>query len=252
MRKLTPTEIKDTVNKIRKKYDEYNYKFFKSTVHKKNFESRYLAALKNGVDISTFLLAEIGAVEELLKREEEKLLTKPPRPQPAVKVDFADKIIEEYRKRILGYPDVAFHGDAKEEVRRLYGALNKLEQEYWPELYAVLRNTMYSLNTKTMMNMETQLHNLGGSGKEGIAPRLERYAACLNRFPRDYALIEKEEKDYILEAAFLLHELCEILETVKEKYETVLSDTEKTKLDEILNYVTQMISDFRLKDLKRR
>ena len=69
-----------------------------------------------------------------------------------------------------------------------------------------------------MINYEHQLHQLGGSGRDGIAVRLERYVARLNRFPRDYTMIDKEEKDYILESAFLLHGLYEILLSVKEKY----------------------------------
>lgn len=254
IRKLAPSEIKSTVGKIRLKYDEYHYKYFKSQKHKSNFEGRYLAALKSGVDISAFLLAEIQAIEELLKREEEKVLAKaPPKNAKAPpKENFADQVIEENRKKILKYHDIKFHQDANEEIRRLYGALHSLEQEFWPNLYNVLRNTMYSLNTKLMMNMETQLHNLGGTGKEGVAARLDRYIARLKRFPRDYGMIDKEEKDYLLETAFFLHGLSETLATAHEKYNTVMQEEEKIQLQQVLDFVNQIIADFRFKDLKRR
>jgi hypothetical protein len=252
MKKLTPTEIKETVEKIRRKYNEYNYKYFKSNRHKRNFESRYHDALKSGVDISSFLLAEISAITEILKREEEKVMTKKIERKPDERKSIADQVVEENRKKIDKYHANEIHPDANDEVRRLLGALHALEQEYWPTLYNVLRNTMYSLNTKTMMNIETQLHALGGSGKDGIATRLERYIARLARFPRDYTMIDKEEKDYILESAFLLHELEEILASAREKYGTTLNTDEKDQLLEVHKYVNAIITDFRLKDLKRR
>jgi hypothetical protein len=252
IKKLSPTEIKDTVEKIRKKYDEYAFKYFKSIQHKNNFEDRYIGALKSGVDISSFLLAEIGAIMELVKREEDKVLEKktpksgPPQP------GFADRILEENRKRIEKYPALEIHQDAPEEIQRLFGALNRLELEYWPDLYAPLRSTSFSLNTKTMIALENQLHQLAGRGKDGISVRLERYVARLKRFPRDYGLIEKDEKDYLLEAAFLLHELADILTTALGKHETVFSVEEKNKVTEILEYINGLLTDFRLKELKRR
>jgi hypothetical protein len=252
IKKLTPMEIKETVEKIRKKYDEYSYKYFKSSQHKRNFEDRYLAALKSGVDISSFLLAEIGAIMELVKREEEKVLTKKPPSGAPPQPGFADRIIEENRKRIAKYPALDVHMDASDEIKRLFGALNRLEQEYWPDLYAPLRNTSFSLNTKTMIALEDQLHHLAGRSKDGISPRLERYVARLKRFPRDYAMIEQDEKNFLLEAAFFLHELVDILTTALEKHENVFSQEELDKLNEILAYINGLLDDFRLKELKRR
>jgi hypothetical protein len=253
IKKLSPTEIKDTVEKIRKKYDEYAFKYFKSAQHKKNFEDRYLGALRGGVDISSFLIAEIGAIMELVKREEDKVLEKrPPRPAAAQGPGFADRIIEENRKRIEKYSAPEVHPDAPDEIRRLFGALNRLEREFWPGLYAPLRNTSFSLNTKTMIGLENQLHQIAGRINDGISSRLERYVARLKRFPRDYGLIEKDEKDYLLEAAFLLHELVDILTTALRKHETVFTTEEKNTLNEILAYCDGVLADFRLKELKRR
>jgi hypothetical protein len=252
MKKLTPTEIKQTVEKIRKKYEEYTFKYFKAARHKKNFEKRYMDALHGGVDISSFLIAEISAIEELSKREEEKVMGRKTTKPPVEGKNIADQVIEDNRKRIEKYPHLDFHPDANDELKRLFGALHQLEQGFWPNLYNVLRNTMYSMNTKTMTNLETELHALGGSGKEGIAARLERYIARLNRFPRDYGMIEKEEKDYILESAFLLHEMDDIFSAAKQKYSGILSEEERKQLDEVSQFVSDIIADFRLKDLKRR
>ncbi|MBN2351683.1 MAG: hypothetical protein JXD23_03865 [Spirochaetales bacterium] len=252
VKKLTPTEISKTVEKIRKKYDEYVFKYFKPARHKSNFEKRYVDALKAGVDISTFLLAEISAVEELVKREEAKVMEKPPaKPAPAGKT-FVDQVLDENRRRIAKYPDLRIHSDAREEVRKLYGALNKLEQEYWPSLYSVLRTISSSVNTKSMIALEGQLHTLGGKPRSGVAVRLERYLAHLARFPRDYVLLEKEEKDYILESSFFLHELEDMIESAKQKHEPVLKEAEKKQLARTIEYIHGVISDFRLKELKRK
>ncbi len=251
IKKLTPTEITDVVAKIRKKYDEYHYKFFKSLFYKREFEKRYITALKNNVDISSFLLAEISAIEELIKRAEEKYLHKEIKNSKVKEKSIADKIFEDNKRKIQKYNDINFHRDANEEIRRLFGALNTLEQEHWPNLYPALKNTSYSLNTKTMMNLETQLHELGGSGKEGIPPKLERYVTRLNHFPRDYSMVDKEEKNYILETAFLLHDIVNVIETVKEKNNTMAREN-SDKLENILHYVTNVIDDFRLKEFKKK
>jgi hypothetical protein len=251
IRKLTPAEIKDVVAKIRKKYNEYHYKFFKPLSYERQFERRYMDALKNGVDISNFLLAEISAIEELLRRAEDKYLNKEIKTSKAKKASLADKVIAEHKQKIEKYQDFNFHQDANEEVRRLFGALNTLEQEYWPNLYPVLKNTSFSLNTKTMMNLETQLHELGGGGRGGISPKLERYVTRLNHFPRDYSMVDKEEKNFILESAFLLHEISDALYTAKEKNENM--DQEDTEvLNDVLAFVNGVLDDFRLKEFKKK
>ncbi|MEJ2664461.1 MAG: hypothetical protein P8107_10540 [Spirochaetia bacterium] len=219
--------------------------------YKREFENRYLHALKNNVDISSFLLAEIDAIEELLHRAEEKYLNKEIKTTEVKEKSFADRVMEENVKKIRKYNDINFHKDANEEIRRLFGALNTLEQEVWPRLYTVLKSTSYALSTKTMMALETQLHELGGSSKEGIPSKLERYVTRLNHFPRDYTMVDKEEKNYILEAAFMLHDIVTVLETVEDKNPN-MDDANKVILEGILTHVKQVIEDFRLKEFKKK
>ena len=130
-RKLTPGEITGAVEKIRKKYDTYVSKFFKPRTLKEAFEERYIRALRSGVDISSFLLAEISAIEELIDREEKRIAQEPVKPDPQKQQSFADRVLEENRQRIIKYPDISFHNDASEETRRLLGALSDLLRERW-------------------------------------------------------------------------------------------------------------------------
>jgi len=250
---LTPGEIADAVKKIREKYDEYIYKYFKPKTLKGAFEERYLNALKSKVDISSFLLAEISVIEELIAREEERVARNPlKKKEPATqKKGFADRILEENMKRIEKYEDVAIHPDANIEVRRLLGALNELDVKYWGPLAGVLRNTAYSMNSPGMINLESQLRYLGNLTDTGVPQRLERYLSMLRAFPRDYHAIDREEKEYILEVSFFLHDLMDILDIVCESYQ----DTESVNLEElkmIMNFIEGIIEDFRLKELKRK
>ncbi len=247
-RKLTPGEITAVVEKIRKKYDEYIYKFFKTKSLREAFEERYLRSLRASVDISSFLLAEIGAIEELIRREEERIVLPPPsQPRP----DIADKVIEENRRRIAKYRDAAFHPDAGEEARRLLGALQQIADEHWPSLTSALRETASNMNSLEMLGLDSQLRYLSAPGRDGVPPFLVRYLGQLKRFPRNYAAVDREDKEFILESAFFLNDLLSILERVRRVYKD-LDQSAKEILGAAVEFTWNVIVDFRLKDLKRR
>jgi hypothetical protein len=250
-RKLTPGEITSTVEKIRKKYDDYIYKYFKHKSLRDAFETRYIKALRAGVDVSSFLLAEISAIEELTSREEQRIQAGPARPPAEREPSFADKVLEENRKRISQYADVPFHNDAGEEVRRLVGALSGLVRDRWGDLGVALRNTMYAMNSSEMLTLDSKLRYLSTSSKDEPPAFMARLMSQLRRFPRNYAAVEREEKEYILEAAFFLNDLLLVLERVKKVY-TEMPPEEKKVLEDALGYVGGVIMDFRLKDFKRK
>lgn len=250
-RKLTPGEITNVVEKIRRRYDEYVSKYFKPKLLRQAFESRYIHALRAKSDISSFLLAEISAIDELIKREEERVTLGPIHVDGPKGPDMADKVLEENRKRIEKYPDVPFHKDASEETRRLLGALDTLGQEHWPELAGALRTTGFSMTSLDMLNLDSQLRFLSSMDREEVPQFLLRLVAQLRRFPRNYSAIEREEKDYVLETAFFLNDLFSIIERVKRVYTDLPADDTRT-LDSALAYVWGVISDFRLKDFKRK
>lgn len=247
-RKLTPGEITAVVEKIRKKYDEYVSKYFKPKSLCEAFEERYLRSLRTAVDISSFLRAEIGAIEELIRREEERIV-RPPPGEP--RASIADKVIEENRERIAKYRDAAFHPDAGEEARRLLGALQQVADAYWPSLTSALRETSSNMNSLEMLNLDSQLRYLSAPGRDGVPPFLVRYVGQLKRFPRNYAAIDREDKEFILESAFFLNDLVSILERVRRVYKD-LKPAAKQSLAAIVEFTWSVIVDFRLKDLKRR
>jgi hypothetical protein len=249
--KLTPGEIKSIIEKIRKKYDEYIYKYFKPKTLKEAFEDRYIKALRSSVDVSAFFLAEISAIEELLAREEQKVRAEPEKNADFEKMDIADRVLEENRKKIEKYPDTPLHKDASLEVRKLLGALKAIESEYWMELSVALRGTAYSMNSTEMLALDSRLRLLCYAEKDDTPSFLVRYVGQLKKFPRNYALIEREEKEYILESAFFLNDLIVVLERVKRVYMD-LNEEESRILESASQYVWDIISDFRLKEFRKK
>ena len=250
-RKLTPGEISSAVEKIRKKYDTYVSKYFKPWTLREAFEDRYIRALRGGVDISSFLMAEISAIEELIDREERRVASEPAKPDPEKQQSIADRVLEENRKRIIKYQDIPFHKDASEETRRMLGALTSLLKDRWQQIGDALQDTMYSMNSSEMLSLDSQLHYLASTDKDDVPPFLFRLVGQLRKFPRNYALVERDEKEYILEAAFFLNDLFTVLERVMRVYTDIAPEAKKTIKDN-LAHVWEIVSDFRVKDFKRK
>jgi hypothetical protein len=252
LEKLSPDEITKVVAKIRERYDEYIFKYFKPQTVKFAFEERYAEVLQKRMDISSFLMAEIEAIQELIKREEAKVRSGSHAEEGRESLtDRVERIYQENMEKIRKYPEIEIHPTANEEIKRLVGALNTLDSEYWPQMLEILRNTTYSRGSMTMVNMEGKLRYLGSPGVDRVPGALSRYLYQLNRFPRDYPAIDREEKEYILESAFFLHDLNEILERALANYPRLLEE-QKQGLRQIQQYVTGMIQDFRVRDLKRQ
>jgi hypothetical protein len=250
--KLTPNEISRAVDKIRRRYDEYIYKYFKPRSIKNAFEDRYIEAIKSSTDISNFLMAEISAVEELIRREEERVGSgQAEEPAPESVTERVERIVEENLARMRKYPEVPFHPVASEELRRLLGAMCRLEEKHWEVLTTCLRNTAYYRSSLTMLNLEGKLRHLAARGSDGVPSGLSRYLYHANRFPRDYLAIDRQEKEYILESAFLLHDLSEILERVEANYPQ-LEEGSRSGLRDIQAFIQGIIRDFRLKEFKRK
>ena len=249
-RKLTPGEITSSVAKIRRRYDEYITKYFKSKSLRAAFEARYMKALRAKVDVSSFLLAEISAIQELIGREEQRISLGPVRPAEKEQ-SFADKVLDENRARIARYRDVPFHPDAGEEVRRLSGALFELSGERWQDLGLALQDTMYTMSSSEMLSLDSQLRHLASLDGQETPHSLDRLVVQLRKFPRSYPSIDREEKDYILAVAFFLHDLFVVLERVKSVYTDMPADRRKI-VEDSRAHVWDIITDFRLKDLKRK
>jgi hypothetical protein len=75
--------------------------------------------------------------------------------------------------------------------------------------------------------------------------------AQLGKFPRSYPAIDREEKEYILAAAFFLNDLLAIIGRVQRVY-TEMPELPKGALENGAALIGALVADFRLKDLKRQ
>jgi hypothetical protein len=110
---------------------------------------------------------------------------------------------------------------------------------------------MYAMNSSEMLTLDSKLRYLSTTSRDEPPAFMARLMSQLRRFPRSYAAVEREEKEYILEAAFFLNDLFVVLERVKKVY-VEMPPAEKRVLEDTLAYVWGVITDFRLKDLKRK
>ncbi len=247
--KLTKAEVQLAVDKIVKKYDEYSTRFFKSQTLKLAFEDRYFSALGGGLDMQSFLEAEIEVVEELIRKAEAQLQqgqNARGRPRP----DFADRVLQELRAKTEKYDDVVFHKQANPEVRRLVGAVSRLEREYMTQLHDALHDTSYNFTSREMLDLDGRLRDLTSPGGKDAPPRLTRYLALLSAFPRDYNAVDRDEKSFLIDAAYLVHDLRGVIERARESYRD-LDDENQARLDRVDAYLLGVLEDFRLKDFHR-
>jgi hypothetical protein len=159
-------------------------------------------------------------------------------------------VVEENLARISKYPDLPLDPDIREEVRRLAGGLSALAGSAWHDLGRALQDTMYDMTSSEMLTLDSKLRYLSSPDRQETPGFLNRLLIELRRFPRNYPAIEREEKDYILEVSFFLHDLCTVLERVKRVY-TEMPDDRRAMVESAFARTTDLIADFRLKDLKR-
>jgi hypothetical protein len=206
------------------------------------------------MDMNGFLRAEIDVIDELIRKAEAKLKAPAPRSRRdgAQRRDFADRVLDQFRERIAKYPDVPFSHQANPEIRRLVGALNILEDEHLDAFHDGLRNTSYNSGSREMIELEGRLRDMGRAlAHDKIPPRLNRYVVLLAAFPRDYGAIDREEKAFLFEAGYLLHDMREVIARATETYPD-LGVREREQLQVVDEYISGVIDDFRLKDFTRR
>lgn len=247
--KLSRAEVQLAVDKIVKKYDEYATRFFKTPALKMAFEERYFSALKGGLDMQAFLQAEIDVVEELIRKAEAQL-QQAQASQGAPRPGFADRVIQELSARTEKYGDAAFHRHAKQEIRRLVAALSRFERELMSQMHDALRETSYGLSSREMAELDSRLRDLTSADGKSAPPRLTRYVALLNAFPRDYNAVDREEKSFLVDAAYFLHDVRAVIERARESYRD-LAARDVSRLAQVEEYVTAVLEDFRIKDFRR-
>jgi len=242
--KLTPKEVDAALVRIRKTYDDYIITYMTPIDEKTAFEDRYIDALHARVDLTRFISDEVAYLQTLIQKGEDKRARQPEpvRQTPGLKKSFADKIMEELERKIASYPEIFLHDDASVEVKKLYGALRELDLKYWNTMAEFIRKVHSST---VSYNLENRLIRMTTVSGDSVPPELDRYLFLLKQKGRYSSELFRESQECIKRASFFLHELRHILLECQDRG---LMD-EKVEIG--YNYVENIISDFRLKDLKR-
>ncbi len=276
--KKDKSQIEDLLREIRAEYETYIIKFKKTQRIKQEFEYRYRDAVEYRMDLLRFLNAEREALAALVakaeaKNQPEKTVKNEKSPNRTAVNDreslsdisddsgkteksaekiksYADRMIEEFAARIDKYPEIIIHSDASNEMKKLFGALSCIEKDYWSLVDRILRNQNGSRRFWESVDIEPEINRLCRPGLEGIPSALTTYYRLLERLPRDYNEIEREEKRSLLAAASLLKKLQDEVIRAIDGGKGLDKDA-KELLSEARVYIDGMMDDFRLKDLAR-
>jgi len=262
-KKLTGKEIDQVLEKIRDLYDYYMVRFIKSRRTREAFEERYREALRTRIDLERFLSLEIKTIEQMIAREEDRYQAELKRMTVSARgdddaqagerddgKDFADRVIERLKEQVEKYPVAGLECSEVWEVDHLFGALQKIEAEYWPKIDRIYRKIYASRFDGPRIVLENKLLTLAEARMGGVPSVLHTLQLLVGRFPRNYREIEWEVKQSILRASFFLHNFKEELEKFRD--DSYLAEKDRAVVNETLEYVDGIIEDFRLKDLKQK
>jgi len=216
---LKNNEINDLIEKLRDNYNQQAKKHSPKWFDVDKFNERYLFAVRNGMNLEGFILAEISSFEKLkekyekTKKSKENLFSKK-----------VDQIIDENLARIKKYPQIIFHPSCGVEIAYFYGAMKDYTFSFFPILWYLIRDH----NTRTeLTKIEEMLEFHTVTGPRKYPKRIEDHINILNRPGVKEIDIEKDRNDYLKECAFLLHDiilLCDIaLDTTVEEWNYPLS-----------------------------
>ncbi|OQY38778.1 MAG: hypothetical protein B6229_05180 [Spirochaetaceae bacterium 4572_7] len=246
---LSKEDTARTLKKIRNQYNNYIITYLRSSLAKDEFESRYYFAAKYKENMAKFFKNEITILTDLLALEENKRLEKEHekelmqnRRNRQKNGDFADKILKDLEERIKLYPEVQITDKASTEVRKLYGALKVFEDRYWNHISRYIKTA--TPMGRMIDHLENDLWQLVGSGTRN-PPVLDKYIFLLERPEIDLKAISYAEQECMKQVAFFTNELLDLYRT------SILDTTAPGKAVDGYNYLSQLVFNFRLSDIKK-
>lgn len=272
--RLNGQEINSALKKIRSRYNEL-IRFYKKPHYILDaFEERYISALKNKMDLSVFLLAEIEVVEKLIIKEKQAKTTINKEKKKTVEPTFADKVFEENRKKLNKYPSINIAIDADEEMEHLFGAIRSLLNNYWPAILVIFRDKRHTHTGDQLNEYYNKL--LANYDYTGPIPIAKHY---VDNLANDYGSAKKvdfEHRIIMQETAFLLNDICDFFIKIINNHEIpdqnkilVFEKGQQNHSDQshkdlfkgrtysesfhlVLSYMQDIITDFRFKGIKRQ
>ncbi|MCX7678643.1 MAG: hypothetical protein N2316_05440 [Spirochaetes bacterium] len=194
---LSDDEIRLLIEKLRVKYTEYAKKYSPKWFNLMAFEERLNFAIKKGMNLEGFILAEITNFEKIKEKYEKKKSAK-------TFSEKVDQIIEEQLSRIKKYPKIEFHPRADIEMMHFYGAGCDFALYDYPIVTYCIRNEPQKSES---FEFENKLGYLFVASGKRLSKRIEDHVRILSRKGVSETEIEKDKNEFLKEGAFLFHEI---------------------------------------------
>ncbi len=256
--RLTEQEIDRALAKIRGEYDHYIVHYFKSADAKNKFDDRLAQALRERMDLTTFLGIEMQVVKTLLAKaaharnfptaapEEAGAKTNRAKPRQS----YADRVLDQLRARISPYPELGIPELPQKslDVDKLYGTLRWFRREIWNVLYPVI---VKKTPSPMLFRADDDLVSLTGEG-DHFPKEIEAYVDALEH-DSNLSQLSRAQNRCLLQAAQFLHRLRALLDgALAEKSRTreEYTQAEAESLRRAVAFCDRVLVDFRLRDLK--
>lgn len=228
-KRLNDKEIRQVMEKIRRKFEEYAGIYGEKIFSYDQFRNRYRNYLQTGGDLEIFLFAEIQALEDR-KKEIEEQKEKRRRVQEAQ--EFLEQKGEELLQRIEKYPEVDLHSRARIEIRKLAGVFRVL--------YETLEHHLYDVSPDLKSPYRECLNRLKDVVLKPYTGEIARYIRELDNPFNSPSRIEILEQGIIKDWGIVFNTFISILQRVKGNAE----------VEELLEILRQISSDFRINIFK--
>lgn len=263
---LSNVEIKNLIDKLRTKFDEYAFTYSPKYFDRGAFESRLKFAETKKMNLEAFILAEITNFEKI-KSDYEK---KQGQGEVSRKID---NLIEAQMKAVAKYPSVRLHHHCGVELPHFVGGVNVLLEEYLPVLWLVLSDNSYR---DDLNELEQKLSDFALFKGAKPPKKCEDLIHLFTYAELKDVEIEKIRNNFMKECAFLLHDALDFCVKILEIRNSELdqpvrfdkmhqSAERRKKITEhfsgrtgygcalkINEYIDSLISDFRLGAFRRR
>lgn len=242
-------EVKDAVQDLISRYEALVFDCALSPKLITLFHDRLRHAEINRRDAGRFLQEEETAFEQVESEARKNRRTEDVQQEiRRRRIDgetFADKVLDEYRRRIEHYPAVDIHPKADPEVAKLYGAMAFLDSNHWANIEGFLRKAFPRAGQIDRMSIEQRFWRFVPTRKDRIAEELEPYRRILSTPSSTRRERIRQAQESVKIVAFFLHELLDVCDQASRemKMDALTQDA--------VHYVQNIIADFRIKDLKR-
>jgi hypothetical protein len=189
---MTGQELGHILEKLRSEYKDLSLRFGTANFDYAAFERRLSRAPRGS--LQTFLLAEVGFLEELKDQTEKKLVRK-------MELDRAlEMVASKLSENWANHPKLDFHPAADIETRHFYGAMNNFHDGPMAVLRQYFQGTVESLEFERLFHRVEQFGRRNGQE----APRFRQLNAIL-QIERGKA--EREKQKIMRESAQALYDL---------------------------------------------